>query len=494
MRHAAGTRRAVDTMQPGDRLDRPATSDATARALVQAIPDLIFRIGVDGRYRGFKAESEAELATDPDHVIGASLADRLPPDVARLILDEGRSAVAGRGVRNIEYDLHVQGEERSYEGRVAACGDDEFLLIVRDFTDRRRQARELERLTAELRERVTELERERDFTFAVVRSIPSFLALVDPEGTLLGVNRALERAGGFPASEWLDRPFWTMFLSPEDAPRAREDFRRMLAGDPPGVVEYEHVSADGERLVVDWIASSATDSAGEPRYILCGVDVTGRKRAEEELRRSRARIVAAADEARKQLERNIHDGAQQHLVSVTHALHLARRFLRDDPDVADAHLERALGDLTGAHEELRELARGLHPVILSQQGLVPAITAVTRRAPFPVSLLKVGDLDGLPESVAGAAYYVVAESLTNVAKYAHATSARVCVVREEGRLVVEVADDGVGGARLGEGSGLQGLCDRVEALDGTLVIDGPAGGGTLVRAEIPLADRAAAGR
>jgi PAS domain S-box-containing protein len=461
-------------MPPTDeRLDRPATSDTTARALVAAIPDPIFRIGTDGIYRGFKVDSEEDLMTSPDEVIGRSVHERLPGDVAEAILEAGRRAVAEQEIQQLEYSLELRGEERDYEGRVVACGPDEFVLIVRDFTERTRQERSLQR--------------ERDFSRAVVRSTPSFLALVDEEGTLLGVNRALERAAGIPEASWVGRPFWELFIAEEDVPRAREDFRRMTADDPPGVVEYEHVGPDGERLVVDWTATLVHDSEGILRYLLCGLDVTARKQVEEEIRRSRARIVSAGDAERKRLERNLHDGAQQNLVTVTHSIHLAARSLRADPDKAEEHLERALVELTTAHEELRELARGLHPQILSVQGLGAAVRALAGRAPISVTVITVDDAERWHPLVESAAYFVVAESLTNTLKYARAASATIRLAPRGDVLVIEVADDGCGGAEPKDGSGLGGLRDRVEALDGMFVIESPPGRGTLIRAELPLA-------
>jgi len=335
--------RRVTTQSADQGLDRPATNDATAQALVRAIPDPIFRIGVDGIYRGFKVDNERDLLTPADQVIGHSVHERLPPHIAEGVLAAGRRAVEEGVLQRVEYSLEIHGELRDYEGRVVACGPDEFLLIVRDFTERTRQAQELER--------------ERGFSYAVVRSTPSFLALVDDTGTIIGVNRALERAAGLPEESWLGLPFWEVFLAEEDVPRARDDFGRMLRGDPPGVVEYHHVSVEGENLVVDWTATEVAGEAGESRYLLCGLDVTARKHVEDEIRRSRARIVSASDTERKRLERNLHDGAQQHLVSVSHAVHLGVRFLRDDPDQAEQHLERALVELNSAHEELRKLAR-----------------------------------------------------------------------------------------------------------------------------------------
>ena len=328
-------------------LDRPATSDTTARALVAAIPDPIFRIGTDGIYRVLqKVDSEEDLMTPAEEVIGRSVHERLPPHVAEAILEAGRRAVAEQEVQRIEYSMQIRAEERDYEGRVVACGPDEFVLIVRDFTERT------------LRERV--LQRERDFSRAVVRSTPSFLALIDENGTLLGVNRALERAAGIPEEAWLGHPFWKLFIAEEDVPRAREDFVRMRDGEPPGTVEYEHVGPEGERLVVDWDHDDRARRRG--RAPLPPVQearrVTARKQAEEEIRRSRARIVSAGDAERKRLERNLHDGAQQNLVTVTHSIHLAARSLHTDPGKAEEHLERALVELTTAHEELRDWHEG----------------------------------------------------------------------------------------------------------------------------------------
>jgi signal transduction histidine kinase len=223
------------------------------------------------------------------------------------------------------------------------------------------------------------------------------------------------------------------------------------------------------------------------RYLLCGLDVTARKRVEEEIRRSRARIVSASDAERKRLERNLHDGAQQNLVSVSHAVHLAARTLRTDPDQAEQHLDRALFELNTAHEELRELARGLHPQILTVQGLAAAVRSLAGRAPVPVTVVTIDDVERWPPLVESAAYFVVSESLTNVLKYARATSATIRIAPRDNRLVVEVSDNGCGGAQPSDGSGLGGLRDRVEALDGVFEVNSPPGQGTRIYAELPLA-------
>jgi signal transduction histidine kinase len=205
----------------------------------------------------------------------------------------------------------------------------------------------------------------------------------------------------------------------------------------------------------------------------------------EELRASRARIVEAGTQERRRLERNLHDGAQQRLVALSLTLRLAQAKLHKEPDKADELISAAHEELGLALAELRELARGIHPAILSDRGLGAALEALAGRAPIAVELAELPP-DPLPEPIEAAAYFVVAEALTNVVKYAHASQATVRVSRMNGRAVVEVADDGIGGADPGRGSGLRGLADRVAALDGNMQLDSPAGAGTTLRAEIPV--------
>jgi len=207
--------------------------------------------------------------------------------------------------------------------------------------------------------------------------------------------------------------------------------------------------------------------------------------ARSQLAASRARIVAAGDAERRRLERNLHDGAQQRLVALSLALRMARATVAADHPAAEL-LDSAGDELMQALEELRELARGIHPAVLSDQGLRAALGALTGRSPVPVRL-EVELREELPPPVEAAAYYVVAESLTNIAKYAGATVVDV-VVRSEGRSArVEVRDDGVGGADPATGTGLCGLADRIEALGGVLRVASPVSEGTMVAAELPLA-------
>ena len=312
------------------------------RAVLQAMPDLMFRIARDGTYRGFNAPNQRDLfSTD---VVGRNVRERLPRELAERVLAAGEAAVDRGTPQMIEYELDFEGEIRNYEGRFAPSGEDEFLMIVREITERKRQQVELEA--------------------------------------------------------------------------------------------------------------------------------------------SRARIVAAGDEERRKLERNLHDGAQQRLVSLSLSLRLAQGRIKHDPEGAEALLEGSREELTQALEELRELARGIHPAVLTDRGLDAALEALAARTPLPVEIRSAPDR--LPPQVEAAAYYVVSEALANVAKYAQASAVEVTVERMNGVAVVEVADDGVGGADPVRGSGLRGLADRVASLSGKLDVESPPGSGTRVRAEIPL--------
>jgi signal transduction histidine kinase len=206
--------------------------------------------------------------------------------------------------------------------------------------------------------------------------------------------------------------------------------------------------------------------------------------AREMLAASRARIVEAGDAERRRLERNLHDGAQQRLVTLAIQLRLIESALERDPAAARRQIEQASGELREALDELRELARGIHPAVLTERGLEPAVTALAGRSPVPVEVVAVPE-ERLPPAVEAAAYYIIAEAITNVAKYAGASHAAVRVGQVGDHTLVEVSDDGVGGADPAAGSGLRGIADRVEALNGRLRVSSPHGGGTTITAEIP---------
>jgi signal transduction histidine kinase len=205
----------------------------------------------------------------------------------------------------------------------------------------------------------------------------------------------------------------------------------------------------------------------------------------EELRASRSRIVQAGDSERRRLERNLHDGAQQRLLALSFSLGLAESAPPDGSPAAAKIAHDAKQEVVQTIAELRELARGIHPTILTDRGLAVALQSVAARSPMPVALSV--DPERLPEPIETAAYYVVSEAIANATKHANAKRIDVTIARRDGQVVIEVADDGVGGASARAGSGLRGLVDRVEALDGTLFVTSPAGAGTTIRGEIPCA-------
>jgi PAS domain S-box-containing protein len=318
--------------------------------------------------------------------------------------------------------------------------------------------------------------------------------------TLELISDEIERISGYPASNFIASKRRTLrsIIHPDDIDRVHEAVYSVTDDGTPFVIEYRIVRADGGvRWVMD--RGQIVTGAGARRWCDGAIfDITERRRAEEalrvreveqarteELRASRTRIVEAADAARRKIERDLHDGAQQRLVALALEVRMARARVDKDPTSAGPFLDRLGKELAGASAELRELARGIHPALLTERGLAPAIETLVSRAPLPVEVLELPD-DRLAPVTEATAYFTVAEALTNVAKYAGATHATVRLARENGELAIEVQDDGVGGAQATPGSGLSGLADRVGAADGSLSVTSPPGEGTLVRAVIPL--------
>jgi PAS domain S-box-containing protein len=340
----------------------------------------------------------------------------------------------------------------------------------------------------ERKEREQAAERQRDFLHAITEAVPSFLVTVDPNATVVeeSNNRAFLETFGWTEDQVVGKSFLGL-IAREDDHAARMTIANAANGVPQAERESRWLDRNGDERIVAWSARPVLDPGGRSLVLVSGSDVTVRRRQEEEIRASRARIVQAEADARRQLERNLHDGAQQRLVALSVALRLAESKLAQDPDGAAALLDGAREELALALEELRELARGIHPAVLTDRGLGPALEALVGRAPIPVELS--APEERLPPAVEAAAYYVVAEALTNVAKYGQANSARVSVAAANGTVTVTVSDDGVGGADPASGSGLRGLADRVEALEGRLDVMSPRGLGTTVSAEIPLPGR-----
>jgi signal transduction histidine kinase len=277
----------------------------------------------------------------------------------------------------------------------------------------------------------------------------------------------------------LELAYWTPtgFVNSDGAPFVFREGRVSTPVENVALIVHDASLAE-ERELLDAVAGAAALALENERL------AAELRASVKELRASRARIVKTADAARRAIERDLHDGAQQQLVALALSLRLARTRLERDPAEAAKLLDAASGDLQAALQSLRELARGIHPAVLSDHGLGAALDALAQRFPFPVEIAAVPD-ERLPEPVEATAYFVVAEAITNVARYARATHAVVTLEREDEALVVCVSDDGVGGADPSAGSGLRGLSDRVAVLEGRLEVESPAGEGTTVRAFIP---------
>ena len=310
---------------------------------------------------------------------------------------------------------------------------------------------------------------------------------MDAKGRIIGWNPAAEATFGYPAADALGREMAELIVPPDLRDAHRRGLARFLEH-REGVmldrrIEIRGMRSDGSEFPVE-LTITHIALPGSPTFTGYLRDIGERVRSEQELRASRARLVEVADAERRRIQRNLHDGAQQRLTSVLLTLGRVRAGAGD----ANPLLEFAVDELAAGLDELRELASGLHPALLTERGLVTALEALAMRSPVPVELELVPERR-LPEQIEAAAYYVVAEALANVHKHAGASRVVVRVAADPTQVEVSVADDGAGGADE-EGSGLRGLADRVESLGGTLRLASPAGGGTTLRARIPFSSTA----
>jgi PAS domain S-box-containing protein len=324
---------------------------------------------------------------------------------------------------------------------------------------------------------------------AMLEAALDAVVTMDDHGRVTGWNHAAETTFGYRADEVLGLEMADTIVPPGLRAAHRTGLARFLETEQPVILdrrlELTGMHKNGTEFPVE-LTITRIPLPGSPSFTGYLRDITDRKRAEAELRASRARLVEVADTERRRIQRNLHDGAQQRITAVL--LNLGR--LREAPQTRPDLIDSAIDELSAGLEEIRELAQGLHPSVLSERGLVTALDALALRATVPVEL-HTEVRPWLPGQVEAAAYYVVAEGITNAQK--HAGAARVTVrlrtVRTDRTadqtLVVEVVDDGGGGADV-EGSGLRGLADRVEALGGTLSLESPRGGGTRLLARIPL--------
>jgi PAS domain S-box-containing protein len=342
--------------------------------------------------------------------------------------------------------------------------------------------------------------RERD---AMLARLAQPVYVTDADGAFYYANPATATVLGYDAPEELigrNAHDTVHYKRPDGSPFPAEDCpltRARVNGEVLHEFEDWLVRRDGSFIPVAY-SSAPFQLAGGLGSVIAFADVEQRRRAEQaarerdvaqaravELRAARRRVIEAADAARARLERDLHDGAQQQFVSAILNLQLAERLLETDPDRA-RELRALAIELAGTGvAELRRLASGIHPAILTDRGLGPAVQALAARLPLPVDVLETPP-ERLPAPVEASVYFFVSEALTNTVKHAQAGQARVRIAAENGGLVVEVGDDGVGGAGAAGGSGLRGLGDRVGALDGALELHSPPGEGTLLRARIPL--------
>jgi PAS domain S-box-containing protein len=340
-----------------------------------------------------------------------------------------------------------------------------------------------------------------DLFEALVASAPDALYVVDRDGDIRFANpAALAILGYGDDRELIGRPSHaTIHYKRRDGspfPAEACPLLRGLHGDTVRVDRDWFVRADGSMVPVAY-ASAPIRLSAEAGAIVSFRDITEQLHAEEALaakavqdallvdtQASRARLIAAADRERQRLARDLHDGAQQSLVQALLELKLAQRDWDADPGQAADHLAVGIGAITGALGDLRDLSHGIHPRVLVDRGLRPAIGSLADRSPCPVVVDVVPDrFSALVEATV---YFVVAEALTNIAKHAAAHEAEVVVRSDGAELVAEISDDGVGGAAARPGGGLAGLADRVGAASGTFEVLGRPQGGTLVRARLPL--------
>ena len=483
-------------------------SDRRSRALLEAMPDKIFRISAHGVVLDIQESAAAGIQPTTIEVGKSVYEGPAPRELVDRLMTAGRRALSTGELQTEEWELGREANLHFYEGRFIPSGEHEFLVVVRDVTDRKRQELEQAGLHRAALAVASEARPEQIFDLVseeiarVLGAHTTRLLRYEPGGVEALIVGGWDKPGArgmaigerYPldgsASEVVMNtglPTRRELGDGEVSPRLAEQMRELgvhslvaapitLTGRPWGAV-------------VATLMAPHTFPAGAEERLGAFSRLVSLALANEEARRelaaSRARLVTAGDEERRRLERNLHDGAQQRLVSVSVAVRLAERRLKGAASSEAVELlTQATDELGLALEELRELARGIHPAVLTERGLGPALTSLADRAPLPVEVEGLPD-ERLPGQVEAAAYYVVSEALANVAKYASASTAIVRVARMNGRAVVEVVDDGVGGADPTVGSGLRGLTDRIEALDGRLRIMSPVGEGTTIRAEIP---------
>jgi PAS domain S-box-containing protein len=329
---------------------------------------------------------------------------------------------------------------------------------------------------------------EREQVMQILETALDAVISIDQNARITYVNSAFERTFGYRAGEVAGRDLAETIVPPPAREAHRRGLARYLATGQTSIldrrIEVTAMRADGTEFPAE-LSVTRTGLPGQPAFTAYLRDITDRQRAENELRASRTRLVAASDAARQRVTRDLHDGAQQRLVAALISLQLAEQRWQSAPQRSRELVRRALDDARQGLEDLRALAAGLHPAILTQHGLAAAVRALADRLPIPVEI-EMPSIR-LPAAVEAGLYYFCSEALTNVVKHAHATRAWVRLDVSADQCVVEVRDDGIGGARpRPETSGLIGLSDRIGALGGTVDIFDAHPRGTALRAAVPL--------
>jgi len=324
---------------------------------------------------------------------------------------------------------------------------------------------------------------------AILEAALDAVVSIDQHARVTYVNSAFERTFGYRAEEVIGRNLAETIVPPSLREAHRRGFARYLETGQATIldrrIELPAMRADGTEFPAEVAVTRTGLPGGAAAFTAYVRDITDRQRAEQELIASRARLVTASDAARQRITRDLHDGAQQHLVATLINLQLAEQRFQSAPHRARELLGQALEDTRRGIEDLRELAAGLHPAILTQHGLAPAVRALADRLAIAAEI-DVPDIR-LPSSIEASLYFFCSEALTNVVKHAQATRAWVRLEVTADRFVVEVGDDGIGGARpRSQTSGLVGLSDRIGAIGGRLDVTSPPSGGTTLRASVPI--------
>jgi PAS domain S-box-containing protein len=469
--------------------------------------DLLCIAGTDGYFKRVNPAFEQTLGYTSEDLLSKPFIDFVHPDDREPTYKSMESLASGIDVARFENRyIRSDGAERWLQWSARSVPDEGLIYAAaRDVTDSRRASEE----QAALRRVATLVARgvaPAEVFDAVVTEMHQLLGVAntrllryDPDGIATVVASRSKRGREFAVGAR-----WTLEGQSVSAEVWRTGRPARLDGfdGPPGSVAAEASrlevrSAAGAPILVEgglWGVTVAAWHAYQPpagiedriaQFTELVATAISNAQARTDLAASRARIVAASDETRRRIERDLHDGTQQRLVSLA----LSLRAAQEAVPPGEAGLKQELADVAGGIAEvlevLREISRGIHPGILSQGGLGPALKALTRRSAVPVKL-ELGAVARLPEQVEVAAYFVVSEALANAAKHAQASAVRVCTEVQDGTLHITIGDDGVGGASPSRGSGLIGLTDRVEALGGTIRVSSPAGTGTQILVELPV--------